>query len=151
MNIGSITFYFSQIIEVKLFGIYSLLRTFIYIYIYICVYRIVLINALLIPFQVAVSSRFETLNTIQFAIMSFLLFMDIIFSFYISYYDNEFTLIIERNKVYKHYLRTWFIPDLCSFLPCMYLFFNIASKTKWIISLILYLLILYLPLYKLVY
>ncbi len=69
------------------------------------------------PFRMAYI-EIESLQWILIDSTVDLLFLcDIILNFFTSYYDDDYSLITDRNKISKRYFKGWFWIDFVSILP----------------------------------
>lgn len=61
-------------------------------------------------------------------------FLDLVFSCVLAYYDEEKNLVTSHKAILIHYLRTWFVPDLCACFP-MQLILDVNSNANSILRL----------------
>ena len=50
-------------------------------------------------------------------VIDFIFILDIVFTFYTAYYDEDYLLVEDRLLIAKSYLKSWFLIDLLSVLP----------------------------------
>ena len=62
-------------------------------------------------------------NSIIFYIIDLFYVLDLIINFYRAYYNFDENLITDKNRIFLHYIKTWFLVDFFSSLP-IYFFFR---------------------------
>ena len=55
---------------------------------------------------------------------------DIIINFRTAYYDEASKLVIDREKIWKQYTSTWFVPDVISSIPVQIIHFIDQSASN---------------------
>ena len=76
------------------------------------------------------------INSIIFYIIDLSYIFDLIINFYRSYYNFDENLITDKNRIFLHYLKTWFLLDFISSLP--YYFFLRFKENQCVGSKIYY-------------
>ena len=78
---------------------------------------LVVYNSTFIPLSLAFAYRLETTHTVIDYAVDLLFVVDMVVSCSTVYYNRHFELVMDRRKIIRHYLATWFVVDLLSILP----------------------------------
>lgn len=72
-------------------------------------------SATVTPYRVSfdVDDSSQVLDSIE-TLISGLFAVDIVFSFLSAYYDSDNKLVIDKRKIARRYLTSWFLIDLVS-------------------------------------
>ena len=84
-------------------------------------------TAIYLPYRLAFLNHVHLSLLIIETIVDGVFLIDIILSFLTAYYDEDNILIVDRRKIAKRYLKTWFIIDLIAWYCISYLYFLIFS------------------------
>jgi Ion transport protein len=76
----------------------------------------IMYNFLVIPFQISFDVDESNFDQVFSYMIDIFFIFDLIFNFFTGYIKRG-TLIMEINKIRRHYLKTWFVFDLISSFP----------------------------------
>ena len=86
----------------------------------------VIYNALQVPFDLAFSPPMPVAFTVFDYLVDATFIVDMFISSRTTYYDFDMTLVLDYQLVRRHYMRTWFFPDLIATIPYE-VFFRISG------------------------
>lgn len=81
------------------------------------IFALVLWTIIVIPLQIGFRPRQTTAWIVQDQVINFIFLLDIIYNFSTAYIDRRLNLVTNKAKIAKHYLSTWFFPDLIATFP----------------------------------
>lgn len=84
----------------------------------------ILYTAIVFPFRMAFYARSDSTFTILDFLVDIIFVLDVCVNLNLAYFDSNFELITSRKRIFKHYLKRWFVFDVLSCLP-------IATSDLW--------------------
>lgn len=60
-------------------------------------------------------------------IMNIIFFLDIVLNFFTAYYDENENLELDKKKIAKNYITSWFIIDVISTIPLQNIFVSLSN------------------------
>lgn len=60
-------------------------------------------------------------------IMNIIFFIDIVLNFFTAYYDENENLELDKKKIAKNYITSWFIIDVISTIPLQNIFVSLSN------------------------
>ena len=79
--------------------------------------RLLLYMATVVPYRIAFYDEDSLGWIITDSIVDCFFGLDIIFNFFYAYFNFYEDLIVDRKKIAKRYLSTWFVIDLIAIIP----------------------------------
>lgn len=77
---------------------------------------IIFFNCLISTFQATFTSEYISLWIIVY-LVDLISLMDMVLHFYLAFYNRNGIMVLDRRKIMKRYLKTWFILDMVALLP----------------------------------
>lgn len=85
----------------------------------------ILYTAIVFPYTMAFYDRTDSVFTIFDLLVDICFVLDVFVNLNLAYFDEDFELVTSRKRIFKRYLRSWFISDVLSCLP-------IATSDLWL-------------------
>ena len=88
--------------------------------------------AFILPYQIGVSGGVAILTHVTWLVVNILLnaifLVDTFLYFFRTYYRPDGSMVMDLKMIRRHYLRTYFVPNLVSVLPYTMMFYAVGSN-----------------------